>query len=207
MASDSQDSDRKHRRSPSEDDSPENSKRHKHRHHRHHRRHRHHHRRSSSKHEDSKKDELKAEIREEVVEEVREIVSKRPPLFDSDMEEGEIVEEEGALVAEAENDEKKIVSDVESGEFEAGDDSYMVCVLISSIFFVLFQLYLGFCIMFTILLRRKSRGFFLKFRKFLTESWKIELSLSELTKCRICDIDFINITLILINGAILKTIS
>ncbi|XP_010681582.2 uncharacterized protein LOC104896524 [Beta vulgaris subsp. vulgaris] len=125
MASDSQDSDRKHRRSPSEDDSPENSKRHKHRHHRHHRRHRHHHRRSSSKHEDSKKDELKAEIREEVVEEVREIVSKRPPLFDSDMEEGEIVEEEGALVAEAENDEKKIVSDVESGEFEAGDDSYM----------------------------------------------------------------------------------
>ncbi|XP_021854061.1 uncharacterized protein [Spinacia oleracea] len=111
MATDSQDSHRKHSRSLTDDDSPEKSKRHKHRHHR---RHRHHHRRSS-KH---KKDEIKAENVEEVAEEV----TKPPHLVDYDMEEGEIVDDEGGVVAEAE---KKVGSDVESGEFKAGDDSFM----------------------------------------------------------------------------------
>ncbi|XP_057528656.1 uncharacterized protein LOC130807464 [Amaranthus tricolor] len=112
MASDFQDSPRKHHRSPSDDDSPEHTKRHKHRHHRHHRRHRHYHRHSNSKHDDVKKDEIDAKNREEVVENT----TKRP-LVDYDMEEGEIVEDEVA----DEIAEKKIGSDVESGEFKASD--------------------------------------------------------------------------------------
>ncbi|KAL2905056.1 Serine/threonine-protein kinase PRP4-like protein [Bienertia sinuspersici] len=121
MASDSQDSHRKHRRSPSDEESPENSKRHKHRHHRHHRRHRHHHRHSSSKHGNAKKEERK----EELVEEVVENVTKHSRLHDYDMEEGEIVDDEAEVA------EKKVESDVESGEFMAADgatdfdDSYM----------------------------------------------------------------------------------
>ena len=132
MASDFQDSPRKHHRSPSDDDSPEHTKRHKHRHHRHHRRHRHYHRHSNSKHDDVKKDEIDAKNREEVVENT----TKRP-LVDYDMEEGEIVEDEVA----DEIAEKKIGSDVESGEFKASDlrsdvdDSNMVCVLISPFLF------------------------------------------------------------------------
>ncbi|XP_021754267.1 serine/threonine-protein kinase prpf4B-like [Chenopodium quinoa] len=122
MASDSHDSHRKHSRSSSNDDSPEKSKRHKHRHHRHHRRHRHHHRHSSSKHGDAKKDEIEVVNREEVVEEV----TKPAPLVDyDDMEEGEIVDDEGVPGAEVDSFDKKVGSDVESGEFKAGDDSYM----------------------------------------------------------------------------------
>lgn len=53
-----------------------------------------------------------------MVEEVREFVTKMPPPPDYDMEEGEIVDDEGPLVSEPE---KKVGSDVESGEFNAAD--------------------------------------------------------------------------------------
>lgn len=125
MTSDSQDSRRKHRRSPSDDDSPEDSKRHKHRHHR--RRHRHHHRHSSKRRDEEKN---KADEIEGDLEGMREIVV--PPPADYDMEEGEIVDDEGPIIADIETANKKVDSDVESGEFKVVegqtefDDSYTI---------------------------------------------------------------------------------
>ncbi|KAL8258149.1 hypothetical protein R6Q59_030190 [Mikania micrantha] len=110
MASD--DEERKHRRT-SDDESEEPSKRRKHRHHR-----RRHHRHHSRKHE---KDEDK---REEDDEEAMDMPPPPPPAnlrTDYDMEEGEIVEEDGGDVG------RKIVdSDAESGEIKTETHDGMV---------------------------------------------------------------------------------
>ena len=53
-----------------------------------------------------------------------------PPPADYDMEEGEIVDDEAPIVADAATTDKKAESDVESGEFKVvdGDDNpYTVC--------------------------------------------------------------------------------
>lgn len=107
MAGDAQDS-HKHHRSPSDDDADKSSKRHKHRHHH---RHRHHHHRHSSR----KRDE--------------EIEAPSPPpappyaaqnsLPDDDVEEGEILDEEGFGGGLDGIPKKKSESDAESGEIEA----------------------------------------------------------------------------------------
>ncbi|EXB94180.1 Serine/threonine-protein kinase PRP4-like protein [Morus notabilis] len=107
MAGDAQDS-HKHHRSPSDDDTDKSSKRHKHRHHH---RHRHHHHRHSSR----KRDE--------------EIEAPSPPpappyaaqnsLPDDDVEEGEILDEEGFGGGLDGIPKKKSESDAESGEIEA----------------------------------------------------------------------------------------
>ncbi|KAH9626811.1 hypothetical protein KSS87_002457, partial [Heliosperma pusillum] len=110
MADDSLDSNRKHHRSQTDDESPEKSKRHKHRHHRrHHRRHRHH----RSKHGEEKKDEIELEIKEDTG-----IVAKSG---DYDMEEGEIVEELGVFVVNDDVVDNKVASDLESGELDDRD--------------------------------------------------------------------------------------
>lgn len=110
MASDREE--RKHRRS-SDDESEEPSKRRKHRHHR--RRHHRHHSRKHEKHEDK---------REDGVEEVTDMPPPPPPSAnpDYDMEEGEIVEEDGADLGRK----KTADSDAESGEIKTETDGAMV---------------------------------------------------------------------------------
>lgn len=127
MASDTQDSKRKHRRS-SDDDADDSSKRRKHRHHHHHhRRHRH----SSRKHEAEGGGKHEAEG--EGKHETEDFVAPQSPhpaatvvavvpssnwRPDYDMEEGEIVEEEGFGV-DSDAIETKNDSDAESGEIKA----------------------------------------------------------------------------------------
>ncbi|KAA8532722.1 hypothetical protein F0562_032755 [Nyssa sinensis] len=120
MASDTQDFFRRRHRRSSDDESEEPSKRRKHRHH--HRHHRH----SSRKQEE---DETKCE-EEEIIADKREDIALLPPppivgvvsglnwRPDYDMEEGEIVEDEGLGVGDGDTV-KKGDSDVESGEFNA----------------------------------------------------------------------------------------
>lgn len=118
MASESQDSHRKHRRSSSPDEEAErSSKRHKHRHHHHRHRHR------SKKHTEETKPQG---------EDINPIPNANPPLpfpvphvvnnsrLDDDVEEGEILEEEGfGGGGEDEIAKKKFESDDESGEIVA----------------------------------------------------------------------------------------
>ena len=127
MATDSQETTRrKHRRSSAvSDGSEEPSKRHKHRHHRH----------RSRKHVEDEIEESRdeqVEIEEERIREEREEVDLPPPLppapapvlsgsrpaYD-DMEEGEIVEDEGGDAADVVK--KRVDSDEESGEIRAGE--------------------------------------------------------------------------------------
>lgn len=126
MASESHDSRRKHRRSLSSDDEAErSSKRHKHRHH-----HRQHHRHRSKKNEEESKregDDVNA-------------LHAPPPMaiynsrLDDDVEEGEILEEEGFNFGGGEHEiaDKKSESGDESGEIEAfgvrgSDRGNLVC--------------------------------------------------------------------------------
>lgn len=119
MASDAHGSRRKHRRSSSPEEVERSSKRHKHRHHsnRHHR-----HRHGSKK-------------REEEFEHDTETVDKvpSPPTLarnlgpntrgpDDDVEEGEILEEEGFSGGDGEIAKKQAESDAESGEITAPGD-------------------------------------------------------------------------------------
>ncbi|KAL8167244.1 hypothetical protein V2J09_008743 [Rumex salicifolius] len=94
MASDSPDSRRKHPNSASEDESLGRSKRHKHRHHHHRSHHRHHRQSSGSKdHDDENRGDV-AEVHGGVTEEVKTICCSTQAVADSEMEEGEIVEDE-----------------------------------------------------------------------------------------------------------------
>ena len=139
MASESQDSRRKHRRSSSPDEEAErSSKRHKHRHHHHRHRHR------SKKHAEETKPQ-------------GEDINPNPPLpfpvshvvnksrLDDDVEEGEILEEEGfGGGGEDEIAKKKFESDDESGEIVAvrardeSDQPNLVCSGCSLILFIVF---------------------------------------------------------------------
>lgn len=127
MASDTPDSKRKHRRS-SDDDADDSSKRRKHRHHHHHRRHRH----SSRKHEAEGEGKHEAEgDGKHAAEDFVALPSPQPAATvvavvsgsnwrpDYDMEEGEIVEEEGFGAGGDAIEKKKSDSDVESGEIKA----------------------------------------------------------------------------------------
>ncbi|PSR91180.1 Serine/threonine-protein kinase [Actinidia chinensis var. chinensis] len=131
MATDSQEpTRRKHRRSSAvSDESEEPSKRHKHRHHRHHR----HRSRKHAEDEIEESRDEQVEIEEERIREEREEVDLPPlplppapapvlsgsrPAYD-DMEEGEIVEDEGGDAADVVK--KRADSDEESGEIRAGE--------------------------------------------------------------------------------------
>ena len=127
MASDTPDSKRKHRRS-SDDDADDSSKRRKHRHHHHHRRHRH----SSRKHEAEGEGKHEAEgDGKHAAEDFVALPSPQPAATvvavvsgsnwrpDYDMEEGEIVEEEGFGAGGDAIEKRKSDSDVESGEIKA----------------------------------------------------------------------------------------
>lgn len=115
MASDDQESRRKHRRAPSSDDEAEkSSKRHKHRHHHRHHRHRH----SSKKRE------------EESAVAVEDVEAPPPPVMLSssganssrpaeDVEEGEILDEDGVGGRDDAALKAKADSGAESGEIEA----------------------------------------------------------------------------------------
>lgn len=129
MASDDQDSRRKHRRAPSSDDEAEkSSKRHKHRHHHRHHRHRH----SSKKRE------------EESAVAVEDVEAPPPPVMLSssganssrpaeDVEEGEILDEDGVGGRDDAALTTKADSGAESGEIEApgvrdhSDNRNLVC--------------------------------------------------------------------------------
>ena len=124
MASDTQDSKRKHRRS-SDDDAVDSSKRRKHRHHHHHRRHRH----GSRKHEAEGEGKHEAEGKRETEDFVAPptpqpaatvvaVLSGSNWRPDYDMEEGEILEEEGFGVGSDAIEKKKTDSDAESGEIK-----------------------------------------------------------------------------------------
>ncbi|XAR72372.1 Non-specific serine/threonine protein kinase [Bertholletia excelsa] len=132
MASDSQEPTRRKHRHSSDDESDEPSKRRKQRHHRHHRHHRH----SSRKHvNDEAKREEEVEVGDERKPEEEEEAafppaSPPPPPFihpgpssrpDYDMEEGEIVEDEGFGGGDADTSIKRTDSDVESGEIKGAD--------------------------------------------------------------------------------------
>ncbi|XP_028768199.1 serine/threonine-protein kinase prpf4B isoform X1 [Neltuma alba] len=111
MASDAHGSRHKHRRSSSPEEVERSSKRHKHRHHGHrHHRHRH----ASRKHEEEH--ELDAETVNKVPSPTLGPESDRP---DDDVEEGEILEEEGPGGRDGEIGKKHTESDAESGEIMA----------------------------------------------------------------------------------------
>ncbi|KAK4410330.1 Serine/threonine-protein kinase PRP4 [Sesamum angolense] len=139
---------RKHHRSSSTDDAEERSKRRKHRHHRHRHRHHHHRHRSSKDKEETTAvafEELEGEKIDEIqVEErlgkigdeddgaVGEVLVSGGSGFagvDYEMEEGEIVEDDGLVDFGKDSDKSKknLHSDVESGEIETNgyDDSNM----------------------------------------------------------------------------------
>lgn len=122
MAGDALDS-HKHRRSPSDDDADKSSKRHKHRHH-HHRHHRHHHRHGSRKHgEESKSVGEEVEAPSPLLAPPSATENSRP---NDDVEEGEILDEEGSGGGVDGILTKKSESDAESGEIlasVAGDQS------------------------------------------------------------------------------------
>lgn len=122
MAGDALDS-HKHRRSPSDDDADKSSKRHKHRHH-HHRHHRHHHRHGSRKHgEESKSVGEEVEAPSPPLAPPSATENSRP---NDDVEEGEILDEEGSGGGVDGILTKKSESDAESGEIlasVAGDQS------------------------------------------------------------------------------------
>ncbi|KAL0424770.1 UNVERIFIED_CONTAM: Serine/threonine-protein kinase PRP4 [Sesamum radiatum] len=139
---------RKHHRSSSTDDAEERSKRRKHRHHRHRHRHHHHRHRSSKDKEETtavaveelegeKIDEIQVEERLEKIGDeddgaVGEVLVSGGSGFagvDYEMEEGEIVEDDGLVDFGKDSDKSKknLHSDVESGEIETNgyDDSNM----------------------------------------------------------------------------------
>lgn len=118
MASDAHGSRRKHRRSSSPEEVERSSKRHKHRHHSHrHHRHRH----------GSKKREEEFELDAETVDKVPSPTlapnfgpnTRRP---DDDVEEGEILEEEGFGGRDGEIAKRQTESDAESGEIMVTGD-------------------------------------------------------------------------------------
>ncbi|KAL0430112.1 UNVERIFIED_CONTAM: Serine/threonine-protein kinase PRP4 [Sesamum radiatum] len=139
---------RKHHRSSSTDDAEERSKRRKHRHHRHRHRHHHHRHRSSKDKEETtavaieeseveKIDEIQVEERLEKIGDeddgaLGEVLVSGGSGFagvDYEMEEGEIVEDDGLVDFGKDSDKpkKNLHSDVESGEIETNgyDDSNM----------------------------------------------------------------------------------
>ncbi|KAL6974960.1 non-specific serine,threonine protein kinase, partial [Sarracenia purpurea var. burkii] len=121
MAGDSEEfTGRKQRRSSTSDESEEPSKRRKHRHHRHHRSRKH--AEEEPKREEEVEAESKCEEKEEVV-----LHQNHPPIISvprtayDDMEEGEIVEDDGFGGGHADIVNKRADSDVESGEIKAGE--------------------------------------------------------------------------------------
>ncbi|XP_054824234.1 uncharacterized protein LOC129322160 [Prosopis cineraria] len=115
MASDAHGSRRKHRRSSSPEEVERSSKRHKHRHHgnRHHR-----HRHSGRKREEEL--ELDAETVDKVPSPtLAPNFDPKVPRLDDDVEEGEILEEEGSGGRDGDVGKKHTESDVESGEIMA----------------------------------------------------------------------------------------
>lgn len=94
MASDTDASRRKHRRSPSDDEAEKSSKRHKHRHHRHHHHHRSH--RSKKHGEESKQGGDETALPSSPAVPVAFVANNNDRVDDDDVEEGEILEEEGS---------------------------------------------------------------------------------------------------------------